>query len=109
MPRKTINVCGHCNEHKAINACVICDKDLCDQHTTGSIRDAYLVNRSKQYRYDHRPDMVLVLGPFCPDCVSAHHYAIEDPHREFHARFKIAAQNVGNAIARELFRDREEV
>ncbi len=111
MPRKTINVCGHCNERKATDACVICDTDLCDDHQHFDEYDLYLSIRVAKYRSENPPDATHKYGPFCPSCRESHKWAMTHPSydRQFRQRVKVAIQNVGNAIAREMFRDREKV
>ena len=108
MPRKTINVCGHCNEAKATGACVICDKDLCAKHQYYRTWRMYYKDRTIKSRvHDSRVDMEMTLGPFCQRCWDRHEWNMKHEGR-FEPRLQAAAQNVGNVIAREMFRKEED-
>lgn len=111
MTRKTMNICDVCDEHKATGACVICDMALCDPHAHFVGWGSYLVSRNKEFRKDKTPDAAHKYGPFCQTCHENYRYALEGARHlsdsDFSRRVKVASQNVGNAIAREMFRGRE--
>jgi hypothetical protein len=105
-----MNICGHCNEAKATDACVICDKDLCPKDQRSLEWRMYYADRTPEYRAQNPgTDMAMALGPFCEVCWGRHGYKIQcrlhHSGGPFEKRFRVAAQNVGNAIAREMFRE----
>ena len=109
MPRKTMNICGHCNEHKATDACVICDTDLCEKHARYVKWVSYLVSQNGDEQEKERPDATHKHGPLCPRCYEANRWKMKHPSydHQFRNRVKVATQNVANAIAREMFRGRK--
>lgn len=108
MPRRNVNMCASCGECAASDACVICDKDLCHNDQFYLKWWLYYADRTAEYRgQDRQPDMKIALGPFCSRCWSRIEHAMKYGGG-FENRFEAATQNVGNAIAREMFRGREE-